>query len=530
MDYAERLKKRLDPNNSESSQNVQQTASAIGALGLFGAPAWAYSVAKQNAPTDEALIDRAVLAGKYFNKDVDPRLKDIFLNKGGYGLQFKSGDVLRDIIPSTLTPFVPADLSLSGKYAEQLKEVKPADYQADIITVTPGPNPARFATPELTPAEIGKGGAKGYIWGNPDAPQWGYAHGNIRKETVTTPNPSIYLTRLNLLPEAEGSFKTTGEVERDPSLIENRAWGQRGRGTGDIYFPKESVQARGEVTAADLYTKIRNYGFDFPPITDIKQQDKFLMNLAARVGVLEGEYGTPKPISQVLQETATPVPALGISERERGAIPVFKDFDIEGATPEQKSKAGINNIFKDISDKPRFPQHSDVHVNNKAVGLGVTYELQNEPSTFAGKMFRNINPLTGGAAAASAFYSPEVFEDLSKGQYPAALLKAGAAATTGALAEGAVRSAVVRAAKAGVPGPARALAAVNPVVSSVGMATLAPGSSPLNTKADKAAIKAQFARAEAARRRGGRWKFPTPFGTLTVPELGISEAGGLFFR
>ena len=40
----------------------------------------------------------------------------------------------------------------------------------------------------------------------------------------------------------------------------------------------------------------------------------------------------------------------------------------------------------------------------------------------------------------------------------------------------------------------------------------------------------QLLRAEAARRRGSRWKFPTPFGTLRIPELGISEAGGLFFR
>lgn len=56
------------------------------------------------------------------------------------------------------------------------------------------------------------------------------------------------------------------------------------------------------------------------------------------------------------------------------------------------------------------------------------------------------------------------------------------------------------------------------------------GSSKINQRADTEAIQSQFARAEAARRRGGRWKFPTPFGTLTIPELGISEAGGLFFR
>lgn len=36
----------------------------------------------------------------------------------------------------------------------------------------------------------------------------------------------------------------------------------------------------------------------------------------------------------------------------------------------------------------------------------------------------------------------------------------------------------------------------------------------------------QLLKAEAARRRGGRWKI----GPFTVPELGISEAGGLFYR
>lgn len=36
--------------------------------------------------------------------------------------------------------------------------------------------------------------------------------------------------------------------------------------------------------------------------------------------------------------------------------------------------------------------------------------------------------------------------------------------------------------------------------------------------------------AEAARQRGGKWKFPTPFGQMTIPELGISESKGLFFR
>lgn len=53
---------------------------------------------------------------------------------------------------------------------------------------------------------------------------------------------------------------------------------------------------------------------------------------------------------------------------------------------------------------------------------------------------------------------------------------------------------------------------------------------PAVAAADKKAGEAQLRRAEAARKRGGKWSFPTPFGRLTIPELGLSEAGGLFFR
>ena len=83
-----------------------------------------------------------------------------------------------------------------------------------------------------------------------------------------------------------------------------------------------------------------------------------------------------------------------------------------------------------------------------------------------------------------------------------------------------------RAAAAVIPAAATALRVANPVavVSQLG------GSSKINPTADKKASEAQFRKAEAARSRGGRWKFPTPFGNLTIPEFGISEAGGLFFR
>ena len=528
---SEKIKKQFEDEELNSTKN---SAELIGALGLIGAPAIGYASALESAPESEALIDRAVIAGKYFDKNIDSRLKDLFLKEGGYGLQFHAGPILQELIPSTTTPFVPADLSMAGKYSEALKEIKPQNYQADIITITPGPNPARFSTPELTPAEVAPGGAKGYIWGNPVEPQWSYARGNVRKETVVTANPTAYLTRLNLLPEAEGRFKTTGDVVSSEELLTNREWGQRGKsGKGDIYFPKEAIQARGEVTAADLYTKLRNYGYAPQPLTNINQPDEYFKQLAEQVAQAESKNYRPKPISQVLLETASPTPALGIFERERGAIPIFKEFDMAGATPEQKTAAGINKVFIDPMDPAmrQTPVSWDyVNVGNKERTLTLPRDIAREPSTFAGRMFRNVSPLTGGGFVASALYSPEVFEDLEKGRYGSGLLKAGASATTGAIAEGLVRAGVVKAAKAGIAAPARVLALANPIVASIATATLAPGSSKLNKKADEQASKAQLERAEAARRRGGKWKFPTPFGTLRIPELGISEAGGLFFR
>lgn len=90
---------------------------------------------------------------------------------------------------------------------------------------------------------------------------------------------------------------------------------------------------------------------------------------------------------------------------------------------------------------------------------------------------------------------------------------------------GALSQVAPQAARA-VAGGLNAARAANPiaVVSQLG------GSSKINKQADTQAAKAQLARAEAARRRGGKWKFPTPFGTLTIPEFGISEAGGLLLR
>ena len=521
-------------NDERLKYNEKMKPAAFAGFGVIGGlgSLLGYHVAADNAYDDEGTINRSIVSKNYFDKDIDPRLKNLYLQGGSHGLQRRAGDILQEIIPPSTSAFVPADLSLAGKYKETLENIAPINYPKDNITVTPGFNPARFAIPELTPNEIEEGGAKGYIWGNPDEPVWSYAQGNYNKNPSTTTNPTLYMTKLDLPPENKGYFRTTGEVETDPTLIENRQWGQRNG--GDLFFPKESIKARGEVTAMDLYTKIKSYGFEPEPI-NVNNPALSFEKLAKRLATIEGTPGSPMPIKQMLENIATPVPALGISERERGAIPVYKGFDPVNATLEQKTKAGINKVFIDptnLDSSARVSIYDKQLQQQQNTKLAIPYDLKN-PSTYAGRSFKNVNPLTSGGFLAGALYSPEVFEDLEKKRYGSAIAKAGSAAAAGTIMEGIVRSGVVNAAKAGITLPARALAYANPAVAAVSMATLAPGSSritPRQEAYENQLRETKFKQAEAARKRGGKWKFPTPFGQVTIPEFGMSEAGGLFFR
>jgi len=66
----------------------------------------------------------------------------------------------------------------------------------------------------------------------------------------------------------------------------------------------------------------------------------------------------------------------------------------------------------------------------------------------------------------------------------------------------------------------------------IAVASQLGGSSPITPRvaaAEAAQLKEKIKLAQAARARGSRWKFPTPFGTLAIPELGFSETGGFFF-
>lgn len=197
------------------------------------------------------------------------------------------------------------------------------DIQA--ITVTPGPNPARFAKDyaEILGDKLGKAhfeyeqfvsptgpfhtnktpevqgqveklerkidvlsnktpGTAGYVWGNLDRPQYTYAEGNWGQgQKLAQENPSIYISRINANPSLEAQYLYTGDIISSP-YKEPRAkfkqYKDLGRGTGpswgvtssqgstgDVHFRKDLIGARGELTTGDLQALLaeRNLPFSY---------------------------------------------------------------------------------------------------------------------------------------------------------------------------------------------------------------------------------------------------------------------------
>lgn len=197
------------------------------------------------------------------------------------------------------------------------------DIQA--ITVTPGPNPSRFAqdyaetladklgkthfqyeqfiapqgpfhtneNPETTKElkrlenkleilsnKIPK--TAGYVWGNINQPQYTYAEGNWGLgQKLAEENPAIYISRINADPSKEAKYLYTGDILQTP-YKEPRArfkqyedlgpstgpsWGitERKGSAGDIHFRKDLIGARGELTTGDLQALLaeRNLPFVF---------------------------------------------------------------------------------------------------------------------------------------------------------------------------------------------------------------------------------------------------------------------------
>lgn len=158
---------------------------------------------------------------------------------------------------------------------------------------------------------------------------------------------------------------------------------------------------------------------------------------------------------------------------------------------------------------------------------------------------RVANAARGGAKAAVGisravpWLDPAFRNALDRDDIPAAAKVVASDYAAGALASpvvaagaGVLQRAAPRMAGRVLPllsGAAAAAQRSNPILATTLLSgdtpTRGPAADPRRAKHEQRVSQDQAIRAEAARRRGGRWKI----GPFTIPELGISESGGLFF-
>ena len=182
------------------------------------------------------------------------------------------------------------------------------------LTVTPAPNPGRFAKDyaEVLADKLGKTinqlqadesfsstgsfvddvaafkkikqlraktpGTAGYVWGNLDEPQYTYAEGNWglgQKEQGS--NPALYASRINADPTKEAKYLYTGNIlDENKKVYDPRVTFKRyadlGPATGpsygiasnqDISFRKDLIEARGELTTGDLQALLAERNLPF---------------------------------------------------------------------------------------------------------------------------------------------------------------------------------------------------------------------------------------------------------------------------
>ena len=217
----------------------------------------------------------------------------------------------------------------------------------------------------------------------------------------------------------------------------------------------------------------------------------------------------------------------------QGQLKIDKGFSDEGIFPFKNKIDALSNppaqIFED-----RLPGLSSDYVNNGVIKKATDARYARTVNRLANTVRSGFNTTTDIAGSVPLF-DPEFRQATEQGN-----LRKAAQLVAKEYAIGAATAPVVGMG-AGVlsklgPQAARVVAgglgvtrAANPiaVVSQLG------GSSKITPRQEvyeNQLRETKFKQAETARKRGGKWKFPTPFGQITIPEFGMSESGGLFFR
>jgi len=239
--------------------------------------------------------------------------------------------------------------------------------------------------------------------------------------------------------------------------------------------------------------------------------------------VKESSYKPKKPIMQGMIHASD----LGEAAMQ-GKLKINKGWSNEGIFPFKDPVAALSNPPARID--PRYT--SNPTALQSEIEDALKAKILRTKSRIANAIGTGFNATTDIAGSIPLF-DPAFRQAVEQGDVGKAARQVATEYATGLVTApvigagaGLAQRLAPRTAATVIPAAATALRVANPIA----VTSQLGGSSKINPVADKKAIEDQFRRAEAARKRGGKWKFPTPFGALTIPELGISEAGGLFFR
>jgi hypothetical protein len=380
-------------------------------------------------------------------------------------------------------------------------------------------------------------------------------------------NESIKKQLTSLAPSVEAAIKTEQDVYNSPEQIALREapkkWDARSRALmslagGDLYFDS-------------LIDEYKEKGIDI--VSPEFQRDSRVYN------ALQQEY-SGRTTGDILEDTIGPRPKLDydVLRDQQKLTSSFNALDwvglgktqdalqggiddtrnaltggITGAGPTKEGRVylnpanlGANNLSRD-RETPLFQRSSSSILFSpsgrtpndillQAAAEAKQIEGYNKALPGIKQAIRTGANATTDITGAIPLFDPEFRQAVEKGDVRKAATQVAKEYATGVVAApivgagtGFAQRLAPRAAAAVIPAAATALRIANPVavVSQLG------GSSKMTPRQEayeNQLRETKFRKAEAARKRGGRWKFPTPFGNLTIPEFGISEAGGLFFR
>lgn len=264
-----------------------------------------------------------------------------------------------------------------------------------------------------------------------------------------------------------------------------------------------------------------------------------MMDIEFSVNDEYGDAGVPKELRNEIKNFVNDNALSGIPG---GTIVRNAPYDAQRASAYQRSGFGGPTIggqfaYIDPESGDTVPIQPFPRSSAKSSNAGRMYDAMTPQGAALRGAANLIKENVKGSAvgALGTLMDPDMREAIETGDGNKVVGTIARDIATGALAEGALKGASNELAKRAPVTAAKVL----PIAASAGRAlatggAIAPllelGGSSRQTDAqrkyEQEMLEKKFKAAEAARARGGRWKI----GPLTLPELGVSESGGFFFR